>query len=241
MDTALAMDTALVYPETLILVVTSHGRILTETNAYSGDVQPKTVALPAGMTVVKISAVSSGTCNFLSAFAADVLVKNIAENVQQHTLWLQTNVASFAKSLAKQLDSIDRPNLWLYPDTDTDVKDYTYQRAKRYTVSTATGTLINKEYVIDTSSADVHKQGYLNKIILLNLPGGMQDFFAMMYIDTTDVQELVDFFEEKGVKTVILVDLTCSNYDDAELNARDIRALRYASERTGLRGGGGKT
>ena len=66
------------YPETMIVVITSHGKIPIKTNS-DGSQKPKLLTIPDGITLTKISAVAPGICNFIDPAFAATIVREVSQ------------------------------------------------------------------------------------------------------------------------------------------------------------------
>ena len=231
------------YPEILIVVITSHGKIEIDTT-FDGKKEPEIFGIPHGMTLTRVNAVAPGLCNYLSDKTARTIVGQTKEMVEMYDLGKRSSIPSnFVKYLARDLKEI----------TDTDkkainVKDYKsddeeiayinaynihYNKAYKSATHVPYTFALNKIYSVDQLS-----QNYNDKILLLNTPQGEVDYFTTLNPPyNVDLKTLVLDLASKGVKHILLIDLSCAVFNDKTVTPRDERSMRRESHIEGWWGG----
>ena len=206
------------YPETAIVAVTTHGVIKTS-DAAEGTLSASEFAVPAGMTVLKYSEASAGTCNFaddetvsrcvgmISKFSEHIEVAGAADRKQ-----IVQAIASQFKRRTKMfvglLQSLSKKN-------SKQKKLLHYHNRGNTTRMFASGSkMVDKIYAVEELPSD---SGYDNKILLLNADG-QPDLFASILEPTptkgyVSMSELIAHLHAHGVKDVVLFDLSCSETD----------------------------
>jgi hypothetical protein len=233
------------YPETLVLGITTHGSIpIQEENAAMMQV-------PEGMRITKISAVPIGVCNMtvesnievLSAYITkifrtdlpeqekiDAIVKTMKHMQNATTSFVQKDKTSTDNSKQFILHSYKPPSVVTY----TEGKD-----------------ILNKDYLRGTYEGSTSAYDY--KINMLNV-AGTPDLLRIMATGRTiaptrqmqymenvlvNLHAIVLFLQQRGVKNIILFDLSCAVMEEA--TPRKIRAERRTLGNKGLNGGRKKT
>jgi hypothetical protein len=229
------------YPETLIIVITAHGKIEVDTT-FDGRKEPDIFGIPYGMTLTRINAVTTGVCNYLSTTIAKKIVERTKEVVAIHDLANKSSIPPyFVKYLSnelKRLANTDRQNINSEEEDDEEtayIKAYNTHYNKAYTTATHRPYTfaLNKIYTIEELS-----RNYNNKILLLNTPEGEVDYFTTLRPPyRVDLKTLVLTLAEQGVKNILLIDLSCAGFDDKSLTPRDERAMRREAHNEGWWGG----
>jgi hypothetical protein len=229
------------YPETLIIVITAHGKIEVDTT-FDGRKEPDIFGIPYGMTLTRINAVTTGVCNYLSTTIAKKIVERTKEVVAIHDLANKSSIPPyFVKYLSnelKRLANTDRQNINSEEEDDEEtayINAYNTHYNKAYTTATHKPYTfaLNKIYTIEELS-----RNYNNKILLLNTPEGEVDYFTTLRPPyRVDLKTLVLTLAEQGVKNILLVDLSCAGFDDKSLTPRDERAMRREAHIEGWWGG----
>ena len=234
------MDIATPYPETLIMVITSHGWIDVDTT-FQGKKEPDIFGIPYGMTLTRINAVAPGVCNYLSEEIAKEIVEKTKDMAEMYDLANISGVPSeFAPRLAseiKLISSVDKQDINSQDETAR-INDYNIHYNKAYTTSTHTPYTfaLNKIYGLYGELS----KNYDNKILLVNTPQGELDYFTTLQPPyEVDLKTLVHNLAEQGVKNIILIDLSCAVFDDKRksLTTRDERAMRREARSEGWMGG----
>lgn len=233
------MDTP--YPETLIIVITSHGRIAIDTTV-DGRKEPDIFGIPYGMTLTRINAVAPGLCNYLSVNIANKIVKRTKEMAAMYDLSNKSSISpvlvKYLSNEFKRLTNIDRNTLNVDDNDDEEtayINSFNTHYNKAYTSATHNPYTfaLNKIYSVEQLSPN-----YYDKILLLNTPQGEVDYFSTLRPPyETDLKSLVLNVAEQGVKHILLIDLSCANFDDPTLTPRGERAIRREAHGEGWWGG----
>ena len=226
MDTDMDMNS--VYPETLVVVITSHGQIQVETT-FDGKQEPDLFAIPYGMTLTRINAVTPGVCNYLSAKTAQIVVERVKEMTAKFDLTrgIPANLVTFLAKEFKQLTTVDRQKIrtkgyGAQDVSDVQAFDVHYDKAYKNITHNGYAFALNKTYSVEELS-----ENYDDRIFFLNTPQGDIDFFTVLKPPyKTDLKSIVHYLKDHGVKNVLLVDLSCSTFDDTTLTPRGVRDLR---------------
>lgn len=244
MDMMDMMDIDSPYPETLIVVITAHGKIEVDTT-FDGRKEPDIFGIPYGMTLTRINAVAPGVCNYLSNQVAKKIVEKTKEMATIYDLANKSSISPyFVKYLSRDLKLItntDKKAINAQDNEDDDeetayINAYNTHYNKAYTTATHKPYTfaLNKIYSID----DGLSSNYNNKILLVNTPQGELDYFTTLHHPyQADLKTLVLNLAEKGVKNILLIDLSCAGFDDKDLTPRDERAMRREARGEGWWGG----
>lgn len=237
------MDIDSPYPETLIIVITAHGKIEVDTT-FEGRKEPDIFGIPYGMTLTRVNAVAPGLCNYLSASIAKKIVEKTKEMASIYDLANKSSISPyFVKYLSRDLKLItntDKETINSQYNEDDDeetayINAYNTHYNKAYTTATHKPYTfaLNKIYSIKELSTT-----YDDKIMLLNTPQGEVDYFTTIRPPyKADLKTLVLNLAEKGVKNILLIDLSCAIFDDKTLTPRDERAMRREARVEGWWGG----
>lgn len=220
------------YPETMIVVITSHGKIPIKTNS-DGSQKPKLLTIPDGMTLTKISAVAPGICNYIDPdFAASIVreVNYLSRYSEKKTT--SEDIESLSEELRgkiKELTLIDLKKRDKSMGKDeaeaTYLQQYNYHFDKicSKTSHSSCTKAIDKIYSIGQLSSS-----YDDNILFLNTPDGDVDYF--LEIDPPyriNLHSILLHLKSKGVKNVIVIDLSCSVFSGNEpITASATRLLR---------------
>lgn len=230
MDTSMDTDadTVVPYPETIIVVITAHGEIKVETT-FDGRQEPDIFAIPYGMTLTKINAVAPGVCNYLSPKRAKIIVNRVKEMTTIFDIrqGVPSNLVTLFSNEFKRLLHIDRPSLskkeYDGENMSSEKKfDIHYDKAFKNITYAGYDFTINKGYGIKELS-----KNYDDRIIFLNTPQGDVDFFSSLTPPyDTDLETIVYYLKDQGVKNILLIDLSCATFDNTDLSSREERSLR---------------
>ena len=230
------------YPETAIVAVTTHGVIKTS-DAAEGTLSASEFAVPAGMTVLKYSEASAGTCNFaddetvsrcvgmISKFSEHIEVAGAADR-KQIVQAIASQFKRRTKMFAGLLQSLSKKN-------SKQKKLLHYHNRGNTTRMFASGSkMVDKIYAVEELPSD---SGYDNKILLLNADG-QPDLFASILEPTptkgyVTTSELIAHLHAQGVKDVVLFDLSCSETDVPHPSERSERKFNRDLSKTGKLGG----
>lgn len=121
------------------------------------------------------------------------------------------------------------------------------KRLRSSTKNPPTTRVLNKMYARENST-EQFKGVWDFQIIALNVvgyPDIMREIEGRSHKDSSSVflDEIVTFLHDKGVKNIILIDLSCSSFDDEynEIDDRTVRLLQRELLSKGLHGGKKKT
>ena len=236
-------------PETLVLMISTHGVIKTENG------EPIRMKVPDAMKITKVAVAPIGVCNVTTENQIDSLSKYISRFFEQSSedeLDAKLSYAmSFIKAFQSSVKTTVKSDLNTYKDEEKE--EFLRYGDKPQTLYTYTSgqELLDKRY--SRSREENLDRAFDYKINMLNVKGKPD---LLQYIvhgtlgpatrSTTrdegtsiDLSDIVDFLKGKGVKHLILFDLSCSTISD--LNPRDIRAKRRRLELEGVSGGRKKT
>jgi len=246
------------YPKTVIIVVTCHGVIAIDKT----DNEPNLFKIPDNMKVVKMSAVTPGICNLTMDEDVDKFIQIILDKKNKKDMKKGLkNPEKYAKTLGDLYKTIEEDTVkGLYtasPDSNTDLrKTFIYHRNKSYKIITYNRKhpyMINKEYVRNNKN-EQNSSGWDFGIFCLNVEG-KPDLITKLkgrsYADKdTNVylEEIISYLHDKGVKEVILIDLSCSNFEyeldenneknsETSVSERNTRSIRNNLIKEKLNGG----
>ena len=248
------------YPKTVIVVVTCHGVIAID----KIDNEPNLFKIPDNMKVVKMSAVTPGICNLTMDEDVDKFIEIILDkkNKKEMKNGLK-KPEKYAKTLGDLYKSIEEDTVkGLYtasPDSNTDLrKTFIHHRNKSYKIITYNRKhpyMINKEYVRNNKN-EQNSSGWDFGIFCLNVEG-KPDLITKLkgrsYADKDSnvyLEEIISYLNEKGVKEVVLIDLSCSNFEyepdendeknsETSVSERNTRSIRNNLIKDKLNGGRG--
>jgi hypothetical protein len=242
------------YPETVLLAVTSHG--LTKYNDDSKQVI--TFNVPPDMKIIKLSAVAPGVCNLTEPESLDKTIERIVKKINKPVEFnkLLRDPVSYLEELivlikTNEEDTINETINDKSPDFDRKIRDdYFHHRNKSYTIMeyNQNDPIINKDFVRNNRT-ELNRGAWDFQISALNASEvGKPDLFNEItqrrtYADadtTITLEQIVDFLKGKGVHQIIIIDLSCSNFESEtgdELNNREERNLRRNILKSGLNGG----
>ena len=246
------------YPKSVIVVITCHGVIQIE----KSNNQPKLFKIPNDMKIVKLSAVTPGVCNMtidddVNEFIDLILDKKKKKEMKEGL----ENPEKYAKTLGELYKKIEKEtveNLYTEsPDSNTILrKTFIQHRDKSYKIVTYNQkhpNMINKEYVRNNKN-EQNSSKWDYGIYCLNV-NGKPDLITKIkgrtYRDKDTsifLNEIIDFLHQQGVKEVILVDLSCSNFEyevdeknsETSVSERNTRSIRSNLIKEKLNGGGNR-
>jgi hypothetical protein len=243
------------YPKTVIVVVTCHGVISID----KADNEPNLFKIPDNMKIIKMSAVTHGVCNFTTPEDVNKFIKTILHKKNKAELKKGLkNPEKYTKTLANLYKEIEEDTVKdtfnASPDSNSDIRNtYIHHRNKSYEIITYNHKhpfMINKEYVRNNKS-EQNSSGWDYGIFCLNVEG-KPDLITKLkgrtYADsdsTVHLEEIVEFLHEKEVKEVILIDLSCSNFEyevdeknsETSVSERNTRSIRSQLLKLKLNGG----
>lgn len=229
-------------PETLVLLITTHGSIPTDNG------EPVRIKVPDGMKITKVAVAQIGVCNVTTETQVNLLSKYITEILGDDFSDEKLNdtmefIREFQSSMKTKVKS------QLKGEKDDEMQEFIRYGDKPQTLYTYTSgqELLDKRY--SRSTEENLERAFDYKINMLNVKG-KPDLFQYMMTgqmgsvtrSTTQVEgvsvnlsDIVGFLKDRGVKHLIVFDLSCSIIQD--LNPRDIRAKRRRLEVEGVSGG----
>jgi len=215
------------YPETAVILITCHGKMKVKATNF----EHYSFHVPDNMSLTILNAVAPGICNFLESKDANdfatKLIKKIKEDEEGVHL-LESDPSAFVNSLINTLKEYDKNmkndviyhNLRLKNvERDIDEEEYIHHDDKSYNIfSFASGDEVtNKEYSRNNST-EKNKGEWDFKINVMNAIG----FPELIEIITgrsnqdedviVNLEEIVNYLKEQGVKNIVFFDLTCSPF-----------------------------
>jgi hypothetical protein len=239
----------MVFPETVVLSITLHGRMSVENGAVT------TFTVPQGMRIIKVSAVTPGVCNVTTESEiekANASIRKVFGSPQLRYEEIEPKLASLVQSL-KTLESDTTATIRSQLKTQ---KDEDMINMLRYTdkgfrvVQYESGKpIINKEFGRSDGEGLESVDDY--KITALNVEG-QPDLHSIIVSERSGatmtrgstksegefllrLSTIVTFLQERGVKNIILFDFSCSEMTEG--TERDIRNKRLNLTKKGLYGG----
>ena len=227
-------------PKTVMVVITTHGVIRMKPNTRPPT--PQVFQLPPKMTLTSISSVTPGVCLFVDSSVLNILIKHLYNDTPKD-FTKKTNILRYAKQISALFKTIqateDKVNFKedqkIYKG-DADYAHYLHHNDKTFLVDMYRKTALNKSFSVDSAELKA-TDGFFNKVNIIVPNLGIYNFLspAQNFV-RTDTESLMADLNEKGVENVILLDLSCSEFDE-DLNQRDIRALVRDLLKQGLHGG----
>ena len=246
------------YPESVILQITTHGSIELDENN-----QPIEFKFQPGMFLTKLSAVTPGTCNIMSAESSNYFSRTIMNNIDR-ILWLlnfnhitseeqleqmgtpgliKSFVSIFKKEDTAELKDVEYQLQTADGDIDPDYLKYFHNYDQSYLYSPKKTSAINKVYVRGQGEIfGAPKIGTWDyKINVLNMPGQpdlMREIAGRTHYKRSKItfKDIMDFLYEHGVRSVFLFDFSCSIFEDPMTETAD-RAVKRDLMKRGLYGG----
>jgi hypothetical protein len=246
------------YPESVILQITTHGSIELDENN-----QPIEFNFQPGMFLTKLSAVTPGTCNIMSAESSNYFSRTIMNNIDR-ILWLlnfnhitsekqleqmgtpgliKSFVRIFKKEDTADLKDVEHQLQTADSDVDPDYLKYFHNYDQSYLYSPKKTSAINKVYVRGQGEIfGAPKIGTWDyKINVMNMPGQpdlMREIAGRTHYNTKRItfKDIMDFLYANGVRSVFLFDFSCSIFEDPMSETAD-RAVKRDLLKRGLYGG----
>jgi hypothetical protein len=240
------------YPKTVIVVVTCHGTIpIEETNNKA-----KLFKLPDNMKVIKMSAVTHGVCNLTNDEDVNKFIKTILHKKNKKELQKGIkNPEKYTKTLSELYKSIEEDTVkdmfTATPDSNTELRNtYIHHRDKSYEIITYNRKhpyMINKEYTRNKKTEQNSSQWDYG-IYCLNVEGKPDLITKLKGRSYSNenvsiyMEEILTFLHNNGVKEVIFLDLSCSNFEyendtDKTISERNTRSIRSQLLKQKLNGG----
>jgi len=232
-----------IFPETIILLVTTHGEIILN---KEGEL-PKFV-VPNDMTIIRSLSSVVGECNIVNPD----MVNDYSKIIKKKMKYLSSNKINDkitgVERVTQDIRNIDISEL---PNIVSDIKtlnensseddlniykgyNYNIDKAHTITIIGPGKEIINKKYTRTDNEAT--KYDWIIKA--MNLPGEPE---LLKYLtrpnrvggeSTITLNEIVNFLKSKGVKTIIIFDISCSNIRDSEMSEISEREARRFRKQT---------
>jgi hypothetical protein len=212
------------YPEIAIILVTSHGTVTINKNTQ----QPYTFIMP-NISMTLLNAVTPGVCNFWDTDDTNDFTEKLLKKLKdkEEVELLKDNPNAFINSLIQILKEYDIKMIKdLYTNTknkdddyDPDESQFIYHYDKSYSVRSYSegDTVINKEYSRNNRN-EQNESAWNFKILLVNKLGVPDVIREIRGRNNQDVssyisfEEIINYLKNDGVKHVIFLDLSCSNF-----------------------------
>jgi hypothetical protein len=265
--TSLVSDSSSYYwGETVVLFVSTHGSMIKE--EYKQSINKFIV--PDGITVKRGSISTPGECHFVDFQISDCFdsvkmamneLKSNNDEIQNETIikiMEEFRRIDESVSMEEQLSELKKKEKkGTLSEREKEelryINSYLIQLPKGYTFDTFSpgDIMVNKVYTRNNERPSLIRNDFVIKVVE-NEKGDGIDLMSMSLLrkqtgSSITLREIVKFLKKKGVKTIIIFDLTCSailSPDGDHLNAttdgqRTIRGLRNEIRNNGW--GGGKT
>lgn len=234
------------YPETALIVITSHGEIPVTKDPITKEIVPYTFIIPNEIqTITKLSVVAPGVCNITNTEDVDDFVKTLMGKIKDQNEYnsLLTDpvnylnfLAEFNKEIEKQVvnEAIQEKHAKTEDYDPTVHDDYVYHINKRYNVTQykSDDEMLNKVYSRNNRT-ELNRSAWDHQMILVNALGKPDLFTEINGKSFQDknselvFSNVVEFLKNKGVKNIILIDLSCSVFESQfELSKRGERGVR---------------
>jgi len=214
------------YPKTVIACITAHGGIDVDSE---GELTEEYI-VPPGVRIIKLSAVSPGVCNLVFEEETVIFIDAIFEFIRGRKRFTQKTVEQLAerfRKLDEETKNIEGTRIQgldsrAEGEPDLLVEDYFHHADNKYTVKTYLpgDEIVNKVYV--RNNRELSASPLDLKINLMNVRG-VPDLVekitgkktGLRPRDEDDSSEIhlnqgIDYLIEKGVTTIVLIDLSCS-------------------------------
>jgi hypothetical protein len=226
------------YPEVAVISVATHGLIRIP-HKKASDIYDKNdmpmFDIPTGIAVTKYSEIPPGTCNMMTDWKLKEYIDEVVSPVINEKTFTQNNeeilriVSNLSADFKKRkkeivkLEVIEHSTARKTGEIDGIIQKYVYTEDSGYLVSQFRPgtTMLNKTYTRDNTEAH---DTYDWQIIVLNMTGqpdlvrelvGSAHYGDTEYITT---EMIVNFLKSKGVKHVIFLDFSCSNFVNANFD-----------------------
>ncbi len=241
------------FPPTLILFVSVHGVIpLTEAN------EVETFVVPDSMTITRAMATRPGVCNMTTEPQIDkvaqlLMKENLVGSYYEYIQYSSARLKQLNKRVIKQVSE-------QLKSSEPEERKFD-QQFLRYHIPVPTIRVFNeRQIMIDkylTRSSEEGKDSRFDyKLNIMNIPGYPDLFDIFMFTPeqqivtrsvakTTErgvyLSTLVKVLRDQGVKELVLVDFSCSSFDESQLPPAEAERLsRLARRHAELEGRGRK-
>ena len=242
------------YPKRVLIAVTCHGTIIINNKETN---EPELFTLPQNMKVIKLSAVTPGVCNLTIDDDIDEFIETILDKKSEKKINKELKKPeTYTKKLADLYQTIEEETVNGIFNTTTSNsnkslrKDYIHHRNKSYKIITYDKkhpNMINKEYTRNKKT-EQNSSKWDYGIYCLNVEG-KPDLFTKLkgrsYKDenvSINLEEIVSYLHQKGVKEIVILDMSCSNFeykndDKTVISDRNARSIRSNILKQNLNGG----
>ena len=237
------------YPKTVVIAITCHGTIVIDNETNEAE----TFSIPNKMKIIKLSAVTPGVCNFTVDEDVDKFIKTILDKEHKKMDKEIKTPNTYVKTLANLYQNIEKETLIETMKASTDSnesirKEYIRNLDKRYKIvnyNKKHPKMVNKLYTRN-SKTEQNISEWDFGIFALNVLG-KPDLITLLkgrsYKDTNvtvKLEEIIYYLKGKGVEQIILLDMSCSNFeyeDNTSVNERTTRSIRNNLLKQNLNGG----
>lgn len=213
------------YPNIAIVLVTSHGTVKINANTQ----QPYTFNIPENVSVTLLNAVTPGVCNFWDTDDTNDFTEKLLKKLKnkEEVQILEENPNAFINSLIeilkgydiKMLKDLYKKQKTKHDEYDPDEAQFIYHYNKSYVLHSYKqgDTLINKEYSRNNRT-EQNESAWNFKILLMNklgIPDVIREIRGRNNQDESSYvsfEEIVNYLKNDGVKNIIFLDLSCSNF-----------------------------
>ena len=243
------------YPKTIVISITTHGNIL-----INEDGLYETFKVRSGLTFYKINAVAPGICNILwdeqNEDNTEILeralhkVKTQYRDEQNNAQPQQISMYDFSNDVRNVLFGYQtffqkplKNDMEESKSSGEDIKqhqDYLHHFNKGFSLCDFTGAVVvNKGYSrTNIEGIGLHNDWQMNVINMAGKPDLLKNInlekgIGIHHRGTTEtsLKEILSHLYKHGVKRILMVDFSCSNFTDENFNeiltdrgAREIRA-----------------
>jgi hypothetical protein len=224
-------DSTTVFPSTIILSITSHGKITIDNND-----NPQTFIIPEGIKIITSLLSTIGECNILNENTINNHIKIIEQNME-HLLDPETQIDTVT-NVTDEIRHIDSENL---SDKVSNIKDLRkkkldemdfadYQELTTYEgyvhgfdkshivdIKNPGGSVLNKSYNREGEEATTND--WVIKILNMSGQPDILTYISNLKSDGTSTitfEDIVMFFSSKMVDTLIVFDFSCSDILDKD-------------------------
>ena len=231
------------FPTTIILLITTHGEVRLD---EKGEVQKFTI--PKDMTIIRSMSSVIGECNIITETMINDYIKSVNNNFKY-----LLDTANLPKQMlgvnlvTKDIRSIDTEHLptnilqeiKVGENIELDIyKRYNYGFDRAHTIKVVTGNeeIMNKIYLRTSDERPTEYDWVIKPLNLEGQPELLNYFTSYLnrpkrgkVNEKITLENIVEFLYSKGVKTIIIFDLSCTNIRDQEgydISEREVRNKR---------------
>ena len=231
------------FPTTIILLITTHGEVRLD---EKGEVQKFTI--PKDMTIIRSMSSVIGECNIITETMINDYIKSVNNNFKY-----LLDTANLPKQMlgvnlvTKDIRSIDTEHLptnilqeiKVGENIELDIyKRYNYGFDRAHTIKVVTGNeeIMNKIYLRTSDERPTEYDWVIKPLNLEGQPELLNYFTSYLnrpkrgkVNEKITLENIVEFLYSKGVKTIIIFDLSCTTIRDQEgydISEREVRNKR---------------